>query len=230
MALILNIETATTVCSVSISKNENLIALKEIDKGFTHAENLHVFIDELLKQNNINVKQLNAVSVSKGPGSYTGLRIGVSAAKGLCYALNIPLISINTLQVMTNSIKNKNENTFFCPMLDARRMEVYTAVFDEDLNEIYNTEALIVDENTVIKYKQFSNIYFFGDGMLKCKQQLSILPNANFIEEIKPSSKSMISLSYSKFVNKQFEDLVNFEPFYLKDFMIGIKKMKDITI
>jgi len=230
LALILNIETATTVCSVSISKNENLIALKEIDKGFTHAENLHVFIDELLKQNNINVKQLNAVSVSKGPGSYTGLRIGVSAAKGLCYALNIPLISINTLQVMTNSIKNKNENTFFCPMLDARRMEVYTAVFDEDLNEIYNTEALIVDENTVIKYKQFSNIYFFGDGMLKCKQQLSILPNANFIEEIKPSSKSMISLSYSKFVNKQFEDLVNFEPFYLKDFMIGIKKMKDITI
>jgi len=230
LALILNIETATTVCSVSISKNENLIALKEIDKGFTHAENLHVFIDELLKQNNINVKQLNAVSVSKGPGSYTGLRIGVSAAKGLCYALNIPLISINTLQVMTNSIKNKNENTFFCPMLDARRMEVYTAVFDEDLNEIYNTEALIVDENTVIKYKQFSNIYFFGDGMLKCKQQLSILPNANFIEEIKPSSKSMISLSYSKFVNKQFEDLVNFETFYLKDFIIGIKKMKDITI
>ncbi len=223
MAFILNIESATTVCSVSISENDNLIALKEIDNGYTHAENLHVFIDELLKQTNLKPQQLSAVAVSKGPGSYTGLRIGVSAAKGLCYALNIPLISINTLQVLTNGSGTKEETNFYCPMLDARRMEVYTAVYDSNLNEVAATEALIVDELSIKKYKNYTNIYFFGDGMLKCKELLSVLPNANFINDIKPSAKSMVKLSYLKYINKQYEDLIYFEPFYLKDFMIVTK-------
>lgn len=224
MAFILNIETSTTVCSVSISENDTLLASKEIDNGYSHAENLHVFIKELLTETNLNPNDLNAVAVSKGPGSYTGLRIGVSSAKGLCYALNIPLISINTLQILANCIENKNEKYFYCPMLDARRMEVYTAVYDFNLNEDLPTEALIVDEQSIEKYKKYPSIYFFGDGMPKCKELLSALPNANFIEEVKPSAKNMVNLSYQKIINKQFEDVVYFEPFYLKDFMITSKK------
>ena len=224
MAFILNIETSTTVCSVSISENDTLLASKEIDNGYSHAENLHVFIKELLTEINLNPNDLNAVAVSKGPGSYTGLRIGISSAKGLCYALNIPLISINTLQILANCIENKHEKYFYCPMLDARRMEVYTAVYDFNLNEDLPTEALIVDEQSIEKYKKYSSIYFFGDGMPKCKELLSALPNANFIEEVKPSAKNMVNLSYQKIINKQFEDVVYFEPFYLKDFMITSKK------
>lgn len=224
MALILNIETATTVCSVSISENDKLIALKEIDNGFTHAENLHVFIKELLTQTNINITDLNAIAVSKGPGSYTGLRIGVSSAKGLCYALNIPLISINTLQVMTNSIVVRKENACYCPMLDARRMEVYTAIFDLNLNEVLPTEALIINEESVEKFKKYSSIYFLGDGMPKCRDILSGISNAKFIENIKPSAQHMLTLSYKKFKEKAFEDVAYFEPFYLKDFMISPKK------
>lgn len=224
MAFILNIETSTTVCSVSISENDTLLASKEIDNGYSHAENLHVFIKELLTEINLNPNDLNAVAVSKGPGSYTGLRIGISSAKGLCYALNIPLISINTLQILANCIENKNEKYFYCPMLDARRMEVYTAVYDFNLNEDLPTEALIVDEQSIEKYKKYPSIYFFGDGMPKCKELLSALPNANFIEEVKPSAKNMVNLSYQKIINKQFEDVVYFEPFYLKDFMITSKK------
>ena len=224
MAFILNIETATTVCSVSISQNDSLIAFKEIDNGYSHAENLHVFIRDLLTEANLNPNDLNAIAVSKGPGSYTGLRIGVSAAKGLCYALNIPLISLNTLQVLSNSIENRKPNSYYCPMLDARRMEVYTIVFDSDLKEVLPTEALIVEEQSIEKYKKYPSIYFFGDGMPKCKDILSHLTNANFIENIKPSAKNMINLSYEKLITKQFEDVAYFEPFYLKDFMIVSKK------
>jgi tRNA threonylcarbamoyladenosine biosynthesis protein TsaB len=224
LAFILNIETATTVCSVSISENDTLLAVNEIDNGFTHTENLHVFIKELLTQINLKPTDLNAIAVSKGPGSYTGLRIGVSAAKGLCYALNIPLISINTLQVMANCIEDGNENSFYCPMLDARRMEVYTTLLDSSLNEVLPTEALIVDEQSIEKFKNYSSIYFFGDGMPKCKEVLNHLPNTLFIENIKPSAKNMINLSYKKFKEKHFEDVAYFEPFYLKDFMINTKK------
>ena len=223
MSFILNIETSTTLCSVSISKNNELLALKQIDNGYTHAENLHVFINELLIQTNLKPTQLSAVSVSKGPGSYTGLRIGVSAAKGLCYALNIPLISINTLQIMANSIVNKTQTNFYCPMLDARRMEVYTAVYDYNLNTINPTQALIVDELSIDYYKKYTSIYFFGNGMPKCKDILSTLPNANFIENIQPSAQNMIELSYQKFSTNTYEDVAYFEPYYLKDFLINTK-------
>ncbi|MDP1803281.1 MAG: tRNA (adenosine(37)-N6)-threonylcarbamoyltransferase complex dimerization subunit type 1 TsaB [Bacteroidota bacterium] len=225
MAFILNIETSTTVCSVSLSKNGELISFKEINDGFTHAENLHVFIEEVLKTATVSIKELNAVAISKGPGSYTGLRIGVSAAKGLAFSLNIPLIALDTLQIMTNSALIKNEsNAVYCPMIDARRMEIYTAVYDKDLKQLKETEALIVDENSIQPFSEFEKIYFFGDGMQKCKEVLSTIKSANFIDAILPSAKNMCDLSYKKYLEKQFEDVAYFEPFYLKDFLILTKK------
>lgn len=225
MAFILNIETSSTVCSVSLCKNGELISFKEINDGFTHAENLHVFIEEVLKTANISVKELNAVAISKGPGSYTGLRIGVSAAKGLAFSLNIPLIALDTLQLMTNSaLINDDSGAVYCPMIDARRMEIYTAVYDKDLKQLKETEALIVDEKSIQPLSSFEKIYFFGDGMQKCKEVLSTLKNANFIDSVLPSAKNMCDLSYKKYSEKQFEDVAYFEPFYLKDFLILTKK------
>lgn len=225
MAFILNIETSSTVCSVSLSKNGELISFKEINDGFTHAENLHVFIEEVIKKASITISQLNAIAISKGPGSYTGLRIGVSAAKGLAFTLNIPLIAIDTLQIITQSALQKDKSTaIYCPMIDARRMEIYTALYDANLNEQKNTEALIVDEKSVCQYEQYEHIYFFGDGMLKCKAILQSLKNASFIDSIIPSAKAMCKLSYKKYINKEFEDVAYFEPFYLKNFFFVTKK------
>lgn len=225
MPYILNIETATTVCSVSISKNEELLFCKELNEGFTHAENLHVFIQEGLSNCNLKADELNAVAVSKGPGSYTGLRIGASTAKGLAFALRIPLISIDTLQIMTAAahIKQKEE-AVYCPMIDARRMEVYTATYDTNLTELSQTEALIVDEVSISRFAKHSKIYFFGDGMLKCKDLLSRNGNSHFIDDIIPSAKFMPALAYQKFEKKLFENVAYFEPFYLKDFMVAKKK------
>ena len=225
MPKILHIETSTTVCSVSLSENQNLLALREINEGYTHAENLHVFIQEVLHESHLTPPELNAVSVSKGPGSYTGLRIGVSTAKGLCYALGVPLISIDTLQLMASkALKQLSQNDALCPMLDARRMEVYTAVYDSKLNTLQSTEALIVDENSLARYHSFNKICFFGDGMPKCKSLLSQLPNASFLDDIVPSAGDMPVLAFQKFQNQQFEDSAYFEPFYLKDFLILKKK------
>lgn len=221
MAKLLHIETSTTMCSVALSENDTLIASKEINEGYTHAENLHVFIQDLLNETQIDTKELNAIAVSKGPGSYTGLRIGVSAAKGLAYALNIPLLSVDTLQVMSAQARTTHPGEgFFCPMLDARRMEVYTAVYDTELNRVKAIEALIVDEHSIAPFSQFPNLRFFGDGMGKCKSILSQLENADFIEGIVPSAIDMVALAYAKFQNKAFEDVAYFEPFYLKDFLI----------
>ncbi len=225
MAFILNIETSTTVCSVSISKEGELISLREINNGYTHAENLHVFIDVVLKEANITAKQLNAVAISKGPGSYTGLRIGVSAAKGLAFSLNIPLIALDTLQIITNAALIKTEsNALYCPMIDARRMEVYTALYDSGLKQIKTTEALIVDEGSISQFSTYEKIYFFGDGMQKCKSLLQSIKNASFIDNIVPGAKFMCDLSHKKYLAKTFEDVAYFEPFYLKDFLILPKK------
>lgn len=225
MCYILNIETATTVCSVSISKNSELIFCKELDSGFTHAENLHLFIREALSESKLKIEQLNAISVSKGPGSYTGLRIGVSTAKGFAYALNIPLISVDTLQILAKqALLLKSEDAVYCPMIDARRMEVYTSVYNLNLKMQLPIEAMIVDEVSIKKFESFNRIYFFGDGMAKCKEVLSALKNAYFIEDLKPSAKYMPELSYQKFIAKAFEDVAYFEPFYLKDFMFTTKK------
>jgi len=225
LALILHIETATSNCSVSISDHEHVLATIELNEGYTHAENLHPFLDQVFKKTNIQPKQLNAVAVSAGPGSYTGLRIGVSAAKGICYALNIPLIAVNTLEVLcAAAIKRIEEtNVILCPMLDARRMEVYTAMYDRGLNVIHATEAKIIDEQSLSDLTKPHVTYFFGDGMPKCRSLLQNISNAKFIEDITPSSSQMLNLALTKYNAKQFEDIAYFEPMYLKEYFFKTK-------
>ena len=219
MAYLLHIESSSTVCSVALSNNSNLVDLKELNDGYTHAENLHVFIHDILQQNNINVKQLEAVSVSSGPGSYTGLRIGFSAAKGLAYALQIPLITIDTLQALTSlAIEQINTDALYCPMLDARRMEVYCAGYDRRLKEMIAANALVLTEESIHIFKSNKPIYFFGDGMPKAKELLQNIPQSYFVENIAPSAKALINLAYQKFSTKDFADTAYSEPFYLKEF------------
>jgi tRNA threonylcarbamoyladenosine biosynthesis protein TsaB len=219
VAYLLHIESTSTVCSVAISENNTLIAIQEINDGFTHAENLHLFIKDVLQQAGLKLNQLHAVSISSGPGSYTGLRIGFASAKGLAYALNIPLIKIDTLQSMSGSvIESVNKDAYYCPLIDARRMEVYYAVHNLELIEIQKPANLILTETTISIFELDKDIYFFGDGLEKSKDKLSHLKCANFVENIIPSSKSLISLSFDKYTKNEFEDLAYTEPFYLKDF------------
>lgn len=227
MAYLLHIETATTLCSVAISNKDQLLVSRELDAGYTHAENLHLFIQEVLQQAGLSTKQLHAVAVSKGPGSYTGLRIGASAAKGLSYALSIPLIAIDTLQLIAaGAQKQVTEPGIFQPMIDARRMEVYTCRYDAALQAQSPVEALIVEENGLEKLNATLPVYFCGDGMPKCKTLLSQLPNARFVDDVKPSALNMVPLAYAKFLAQDFENTAYFEPFYLKDFMITKSKSK----
>lgn len=244
--MILCIETSTKVCSVALSDNRKLLALKEsIDEKHSHAENLTLHIEEIFKQAHVAMKDIDAVAVSKGPGSYTGLRIGVSTAKGVCYALNKPLLAINTLQAMCYSDKilylhslpnlqaellDQSEKllpeqasltpTLFCPMIDAKRMEVYCAVYEKNLSEIKKTAAEIIDEKSFSDLLQNNKIIFFGDGSEKCKSKISH-SNAIFIEGVNPSAKSMIVIAENYFSENKFEDVAYFEPFYLKDFVSG---------
>ncbi|MFH4964595.1 tRNA (adenosine(37)-N6)-threonylcarbamoyltransferase complex dimerization subunit type 1 TsaB [Gaetbulibacter sp. M235] len=218
MSIILNIETATTNCSVSISKDGNTIVLKEdYDKNYSHAERLHVYIDEVLKEANIESNQLDAIAVSKGPGSYTGLRIGVSAAKGLCFALNKPLISIPTLEALAHQVVSNDG--IIVAMLDARRMEVYAAIFDSNYNQIKETQAEILDESSFKEYLNKGKVYFIGNGVEKTKALISH-PNAIFIENKLPSANEMGSLATFKYKKIDFEDVAYFEPYYLKDFVV----------
>ncbi|MFN4027251.1 MULTISPECIES: tRNA (adenosine(37)-N6)-threonylcarbamoyltransferase complex dimerization subunit type 1 TsaB [Flavobacterium] len=220
MNYILNIETATKNCSVSLARNGETILYKEIaEQGYSHAEKLHVFIEEILKESQIDIKLLKAVAVSKGPGSYTGLRIGVSTAKGLCYALGIPLIAVDTLAVLAQSVSQKNG--LIVPMIDARRMEVYSAVFDHNHQKIKDVQAEILTENS---YSEVTDtIYIVGDCQEKCQ---TVLTKPNFVflsEKVFPSAQEMSVLSYAKFEQNLFEDVAYFEPFYLKDFMLNPK-------
>lgn len=221
MIYILNIETATRNCSVSLAKNGETILCREIaEQGYSHAEKLHVFIEEILKETEVSARDLKAIAVSKGPGSYTGLRIGVSAAKGLCYALEIPLISIDTLQVLAKKVAI--ENGLIIPMIDARRMEVYSAVFDVNHKKIIEVQAEILTEDSHAKMTE--PVYFVGDCQEKCKTVL-VKDNFHFLPEIVfPSANEMSSLSYEKFTKNDFEDVAYFEPFYLKDFLIAKTK------
>lgn len=221
MNYILNIETATKNCSVSLAKEGKTILCKEIaEEGYSHAERLHVFIEDLVQEAGIHFKDIQAIAVSQGPGSYTGLRIGVSAAKGLCYALNVPLIAVDTLQVLASQVQV--EDGLIIPMIDARRMEVYSAIFNVKFEKIRETQAEVINENSFETISE--TVYFVGDCADKCK---SVITKSNFIflEEIKyPSATAMSILSFSKFQNKDFEDLAYFEPYYLKDFMITPSK------
>lgn len=218
MTYILNIETATKNCSVSLAKNGETILCKEIaEQGYSHAEKLHVFIEEILKESSIRATDLKAIAVSKGPGSYTGLRIGVSTAKGLCYALEIPLISVDTLQVMAKQVYV--ENGLIIPMIDARRMEVYSAVFDTKHNKIIEVQAEVL---TAESYSEMTeNLYIIGDCQEKCKTVLT-KDHFNFLPLVVfPSANEMSGLSYDKFLKNDFEDVAYFEPFYLKDFLFS---------
>jgi tRNA threonylcarbamoyladenosine biosynthesis protein TsaB len=225
VSLILHIETATTVCSVALSRENELIGSLELDEGYTHAENLHVFIDELLKSSKAEPGDLAAIAISRGPGSYTGLRIGTSAAKGLSYALGIPLIAVDTLQVMTaHAIGTQGEPGVYYPMIDARRMEVYTAAYDHALNQLKPVEALIIDPADLSRFRAGGKLFFFGNGMEKCRETLGSLGNATFIPDIKPLARFMTDLSWQRFRENRFEDLASFEPLYLKDFIAGGKQ------
>ena len=222
MALILNLETATKNCSVSLAKNGETIALKEINDGkYSHGEKLHEFIAEVLEEANSNYNELDAIAVSKGPGSYTGLRIGVSAAKGLCFSLDLPLISCDTLKCL--ALSSEATEGFIVPLLDARRMEVYSAVFSEGNDAVRNIQAEIIDENSFQEYLDQGLVTFLGDGAAKCKDIITH-SNATFEDGKFPSSSKMAKLSFEKFVNKDFEDVAYFEPFYLKDFVVTTKK------
>jgi tRNA threonylcarbamoyladenosine biosynthesis protein TsaB len=217
LAYILNIETATTNCSVSLSKNGKTILLKEdYNNNYSHAERLHIYIDAVLNEAGITSKDLDAVAVSKGPGSYTGLRIGVSAAKGLCFALDKPLVSVSTLEALAHQVIY-NDGVIVA-MLDARRMEVYSAIFDSKHNQIRETEAQIIDADSFNSYLQEGKVYFIGNGVEKTKTLINH-PNAVFIEDKLPSANEMSFLVYNKFKIMDTENVAYFEPYYLKDFV-----------
>ncbi len=239
--MILCLETSTAVCSVALVDNSNVIALRESLDGQNHAEKITIFIDEVMKEANISYNELEAIAVSKGPGSYTGLRIGVSTAKGLCYAMEKPLIAIDTLAAMTEGFLDNNfdndtnimssslsSSSIFCPMIDARRMEVYSAFFTEDMKKISDTEALIIDENSFSDLKLNHHLYLFGDGADKLISLFENEENITVIEKFHCSAAYMARLAEEAFKNNDFVDTAYFEPFYLKDFVPGIPKVKGL--
>ncbi len=219
MAIILCIETSTTNCSVAIAVDGEIKAIREENnQQYSHAEKLHVFIEEVLREANLDKKQLNAVAVSKGPGSYTGLRIGVSAAKGLCFALDIPLISSLTLEVLVQQVKC--EDCYIIPLLDARRMEVYSAVFNSNKKQVRETQAEILDKNSFEEYLNERRTIFIGDGSNKF-ESLCQHNNAVFYKEGIPSAADMGLMAEAKYKISDIEDVAYFEPFYLKEFILG---------
>jgi len=227
MATILQIETATPVCSVAISVNGKTIALKEEKAQNIHASSLTLFIAVVMEAAGLAYTDLDAIAVSKGPGSYTGLRIGVSTAKGLCFALDKPLIAINTLKMMANGylLQHHNFGGLVCPMIDARRMEVFTAVFDHHLEEVEQTHAKIIDDKSFVLELQDHYVSFIGDGAEKCQTVIDD-PNAHFHLENFNSANYMSNLAFAAFEAKIFEDVAYFEPFYLKDFVLTTPKKK----
>ena len=220
MCHILNIETSSTNCSVSLSKNGKLISIKEEnDQKYSHSTKLHLFIKDVLEDSNINIKELSAVSVSKGPGSYTGLRIGVAAAKGLCFSLDIPLISISTLLILAKQVKI--ESGYILPVLDSRSNEVYSALYDHKFNLIENDSPVTLKKDSFKKYLKNNKVNLVGSGQNKFKDIISDSKNLIFFDtNAYPSSKEMPLLSYQKFQNEDFENLAYFEPAYLKNFIL----------
>lgn len=231
MALILILETSTEICSVALIQDNQLIDVIESNEGQNHARLVTVFAEKLLERNNVVAQDLDAVAVSKGPGSYTGLRIGVSTAKGICFASKIPLIAVGTLESMANHISHhrahysvpENEDVLFCPMIDARRMEVYSMLLDKDGVILKPITAEIIDESFLAEELAGKKIVFFGNGSEKCSKVIGS-PNAVFIPEIHASSQYMCNLVWQAYNKKQFEDVAYFEPFYLKDFVATVSK------
>lgn len=226
MALILNIDTSTSICSVALARDGNTISLKENKEGLNHSVLLGSYIDDILKDNQITANQLDAVAISMGPGSYTGLRIGVSMAKGLCFAAGKPLIAINTLQALALAVSSSlQEDAWYCPMIDARRMEVYTAFFNRNNDTLVDTKAEIINEDSFADILSEHLVYFFGNGSAKIKNTLTG-NNVRYLEDIETSAQNLAQLSEQKFQEKQFEDIAYFEPFYLKDFIATVPKQK----
>lgn len=218
MPTILCIETATTNCSVAIAHKGKILSVKEdYNNNYSHAEKLHLFIQDILEENNLKLSNLDAVAISTGPGSYTGLRIGVSAAKGLCFSLDIPLISVPTLTALAGQVEQPG---IVIPMLDARRMEVYAAVFNSEKEQILKTSAIILEPDSFQEYLDLDQVYFIGSGVEKF-QKICAHPNANFIENKLPSAREMVEIATLKHKISDFENVAYFEPFYLKDFIAG---------
>jgi len=221
MCYILNIESSTTNCSISLALNGNVIAMKEKnDESYSHSTKLHSFIDEVLKKSKISIKELSAIAVSKGPGSYTGLRIGVAAAKGLCYSLDLPLVSVSTLLILAKQIKV--DSGLIIPVIDARRDEVYSAIFDCSYNSVREVLPEIITKDSFNELISSNRLHFVGNAQGKCKRLIQ--KNSNLIfssHETFPSSSDMADLSFDKFKNSKFEDIAYFEPDYLKKFIPG---------
>lgn len=221
MALILNIETATNICSVALALDGTVLSLRENNEGQSHAKFLTTLITDCFSEANVEMSRLQAIAVSKGPGSFTGLRIGVASAKGLCYALDIPLLGVNTLQSMASTLKSGSSvsgNTLLCPMIDARRMEVYSAVFNPDLEFVQPTSAMIIDKESFRDLLEKNQVIFFGDGMKKTIQMIGEHKNAVFFDDFVPSASGMVNFSENSYNLGLIESIAFFEPFYLKDF------------
>lgn len=235
MSVILNIETATKVCSVALAVNGKTVAFEESDQPNIHAEKLLTFVEWVLKKANVSFAEVNAIAVGSGPGSYTGLRIGASTAKGLCYALDVPLISVSTLKAMAHAAaaKQKEKNMLYCPMIDARRLEVYTAIYDSANNEIEPVQAKILDEHSFSSYLDNHAICFFGDGMPKMRELLTPLnppgrvdTKTIWIDSVYASAKNLVPLAEEAYSKNEFANLAYYEPFYLKDFVAKKKTIK----
>ena len=223
MAIILNIETSTDICSVCIASGSEVLSVRETPRSYSHSEVIAVFVDACLTEAGLSANDLDAVSISRGPGSYTALRIGAATAKGICFAVDIPLISVGTLEALASSITHLcGDNDIVIPMIDARRKEVYHAIYDSRFEKIHDVEPIILDESTFSSLSEYDKIHFCGDGVAKSKDILTIR-NAQF-HEIECSALSMIELSSEKFDKKIFEDIAYYEPDYYKGANITIQK------
>ena len=232
MSLILCIETGTDICSVGIARDGELLSLRESDQGRDHAKNLAVFVDELLRETSIRPDELDAVAVGMGPGSYTGLRIGVSFAKGMCYGLNIPLLAVGSLDALAQVAIEDHEagimniegwnDAVLCPMVDARRMEVYAQIFDVKCNQLSNVSAEVITEDSFTQWRKERKMIIFGNGAAKCQE---LLPDAAYISVV-PSARGLARLAHQRYEEGKFEDIAYFEPFYLKDFIVIPSKKK----
>lgn len=232
MALILCIETATSACSVALSMNGKPVASRHSGQKNAHSTVLNLFIDEVMQESGYRFTDLHAIAVSKGPGSYTGLRIGVSAAKGLSYALDIPVIAPDTLLCMaagfSGTIREFPSDALLCPMIDARRMEVFAAVYDRALQTLLPVNAIIVNDDSFTGLPAGQSVYFFGDGAEKCREALSERPNWIYSPGFVNSAAHMAGLAEEYYHASRFEDVAYFEPFYLKDFVAGAPKVKGL--
>lgn len=220
--MILSIETSTHICSVALHQKADLVDFTDLDKPNSHGEKLALLIKELLTKNRVNMEDLTGVAVASGPGSYTGLRIGLSTAKGICFALDLPLIAVDTLTALALRVENSKPQ-WLCPMIDARRMEVYCQLVDEKGGIRAPSEAKIIDHQSFDKYLTRHEILFFGNGAAKCKNTI-LHHNANFMDDVLPSARTVGILAWQKFLARDFENLAYFEPGYLKEYQTTVPK------